>query len=127
MNALPLVLDYAPPHREGAYTGLFFLAMQLAEILGPILSGACFTCQATPGSSSISPQPHCCCRLLACWESVAEAWPSWRRPPEARSQGTRQVGHPPATLDRLHLHRYMGEGPGADRSLKRVWSRGWKE
>ena len=40
VNALPLVLDYAPPHREGAYTGLFFLAMQLAEILGPILSGS---------------------------------------------------------------------------------------
>jgi MFS family permease len=40
VNALPLVLDHAPPLRDGVYSGLFYLATQLAEILGPILSGS---------------------------------------------------------------------------------------
>jgi maltose/moltooligosaccharide transporter len=39
VNALPLVLDYAPPFRDGAYAGLFFIATQSAEIAGPVLAG----------------------------------------------------------------------------------------
>jgi maltose/moltooligosaccharide transporter len=39
VNALPMVLDFAPPERSGAYTGLFFFAMQLASVIGPVLSG----------------------------------------------------------------------------------------
>lgn len=40
VNALPLLLDHAPPGRDGVYSGLFYLATQLSEILGPILSGS---------------------------------------------------------------------------------------
>lgn len=39
VNALPMVLDFAPAERGGAYTGLFFLATQLASVIGPVLSG----------------------------------------------------------------------------------------
>jgi MFS family permease len=39
VNALPLVLDFAPAARGGAYTGLFFLATQLASVIGPVLAG----------------------------------------------------------------------------------------
>jgi MFS family permease len=39
VNALPLVLDHAPPLRDGAYSGLYYLATQSAEITGPILAG----------------------------------------------------------------------------------------
>jgi MFS family permease len=38
-NALPLVLDHAPPLRDGVYSGLYYLATQAAEIMGPILAG----------------------------------------------------------------------------------------
>ncbi len=38
-NLLPMVLDFAPPRREGAYTGLYLLAQQLAAILGPVAAG----------------------------------------------------------------------------------------
>ena len=40
VNALPLVLDHAPPLRDGAYSGLYYLATQAAEIAGPILAGS---------------------------------------------------------------------------------------
>jgi MFS-type transporter involved in bile tolerance (Atg22 family) len=39
VNALPLVLDHAPPARDGAYSGLYYLATQAAEVAGPILAG----------------------------------------------------------------------------------------
>jgi maltose/moltooligosaccharide transporter len=42
VNALPMVLDSAPADRAdrvGAYTGLYFLATQSAEVIGPVLVG----------------------------------------------------------------------------------------
>jgi Na+/melibiose symporter-like transporter len=42
VNALPMVLDSAPPERAdrvGASTGLYFLATQSAEVIGPVLVG----------------------------------------------------------------------------------------
>lgn len=39
VNALPMVLDLAAATRAGAYTGLFFLATQLASVAGPVLAG----------------------------------------------------------------------------------------
>ena len=39
VNALPMVLDCAPPDRDGAYTGLYYLASQLAAVVGPVLAG----------------------------------------------------------------------------------------
>jgi MFS family permease len=42
VNALPMVLDSAPPdgvERVGVYTGLYFLATQSAEVIGPVLVG----------------------------------------------------------------------------------------
>ncbi len=43
VNALPMVLDSAPPERLeriGTYTGLYFLATQSAEVVGPVLAGS---------------------------------------------------------------------------------------
>jgi MFS family permease len=43
VNALPMVLDCAPQdgvERIGAYTGIYFIATQAAEVLGPILLGS---------------------------------------------------------------------------------------
>lgn len=43
VNALPMVLDCAPNDgiaRIGAYTGIYFIATQLAEVLGPTLLGS---------------------------------------------------------------------------------------
>jgi len=42
VNSLPLVLDFAPPGREGTYTGLYYLASQTAAFVGPMLSGRVF-------------------------------------------------------------------------------------
>jgi Na+/melibiose symporter-like transporter len=39
VNSLPMVLDCAPPERLGAYTGLYYLAMQSSAVLSPILVG----------------------------------------------------------------------------------------
>src|SRR5690606_35557420 len=42
VNALPMVLDCAPLdgiERVGAYTGIYFIATQTAEVLGPTLLG----------------------------------------------------------------------------------------
>ncbi|HJZ49476.1 MAG TPA: MFS transporter, partial [Roseiflexaceae bacterium] len=42
VNALPMVLDSAPPDRLeqiGIYTGIYFLATQSAEVIGPVLVG----------------------------------------------------------------------------------------
>lgn len=42
VNALPLVLDHAPrgqSEQVGAATGMYFLATQAAEVLGPLLAG----------------------------------------------------------------------------------------
>lgn len=42
VNAFPMVLDSASPlrlGRSGAYTGLYFLATQSAEVIGPVLVG----------------------------------------------------------------------------------------
>jgi MFS family permease len=42
VNALPMVLDCAPRdgvERVGAYTGIYFIATQTAEVLGPTLLG----------------------------------------------------------------------------------------
>lgn len=39
VNALPMVVDCAPPARVGTYTGLYYLAAQSAQIAGPIISG----------------------------------------------------------------------------------------
>lgn len=39
VNSLPLVLDFAPGHQAGTYTGLYYLASQTAAFLGPVLSG----------------------------------------------------------------------------------------
>ncbi len=42
INALPMVLDSAPSgraERVGAYTGIYYLATQSAEVIGPILVG----------------------------------------------------------------------------------------
>lgn len=39
VNSLPMVLDMAPPGHLGIYTGLYYLASQLSNIVGPILSG----------------------------------------------------------------------------------------
>ena len=43
VNALPLVLDFAPPERDGAYTGLYFLAYSCAAVVGPVLTGQALT------------------------------------------------------------------------------------
>jgi maltose/moltooligosaccharide transporter len=43
VNGLPLVLDFAPRGREGAYTGLFFFASQLSEVMGPLFAGEVLT------------------------------------------------------------------------------------
>jgi MFS family permease len=40
VNALPMALEFAPPARSGAFTGLFFLATQLAACVGPTAAGA---------------------------------------------------------------------------------------
>ena len=40
VNALPMALEFAPPARSGAHTGLFFLATQLAACVGPTAAGA---------------------------------------------------------------------------------------
>jgi len=42
VNSLPLVLDFAPPGREGSYTGLYYLASQTAAFAGPVISGGLF-------------------------------------------------------------------------------------
>lgn len=42
VNLLPMVLDFAPAGREGAYTGLYLLAQQLAAVTAPILAGWVF-------------------------------------------------------------------------------------
>jgi MFS family permease len=41
VNALPMVLDCAPPgaDRIGVYTGIYFIATQTADVLGPTLVG----------------------------------------------------------------------------------------
>jgi MFS family permease len=41
VNALPMVLDCAPPgaDRVGVYTGIYFIATQSADVLGPTLIG----------------------------------------------------------------------------------------
>lgn len=42
VNSLPMVLDSAPPDRPerlGAYTGLYYMASQSAEVAGPVLVG----------------------------------------------------------------------------------------
>lgn len=42
VNALPMVLDCAPPGREdrvGVYTGIYFVATQAADVIGPTLIG----------------------------------------------------------------------------------------
>jgi maltose/moltooligosaccharide transporter len=42
VNALPMVLDCAPPmsiERAGVYTGIYFIATQAADVLGPTLVG----------------------------------------------------------------------------------------
>jgi maltose/moltooligosaccharide transporter len=42
VNALPMVLDCAPPmnvERAGLYTGIYFIATQTADVLGPTLIG----------------------------------------------------------------------------------------
>ncbi len=39
VNSLPMVLDMAPAGHLGIYTGLYYLASQLSNIVGPILSG----------------------------------------------------------------------------------------
>jgi MFS family permease len=43
VNTLPMVLDCAPQdgvERIGAYTGIYFIATQTAEVVGPTLLGA---------------------------------------------------------------------------------------
>ncbi len=40
VNSLPMVLDSAPMDRVGAYTGLYYLGSQTAEVVGPLLVGA---------------------------------------------------------------------------------------
>jgi MFS family permease len=43
VNALPMVLDSTPPARSeqiGVATGIYFLATQAAEVIGPVLVGA---------------------------------------------------------------------------------------
>jgi maltose/moltooligosaccharide transporter len=39
VNALPMVLECAPPSRDGAYIGLYYLASQLSAVIGPVLAG----------------------------------------------------------------------------------------
>ncbi len=42
VNALPMVLDSAPPerrHQIGVYTGIYFIATQTADVFGPTLVG----------------------------------------------------------------------------------------
>jgi Na+/melibiose symporter-like transporter len=39
VNSLPMILDSAPPGRLGAYTGLYYVASQSAEVIGPVLVG----------------------------------------------------------------------------------------
>ena len=39
VNSLPMILDCAPPNRDGAYTGLYYLASQLAAVVGPVMAG----------------------------------------------------------------------------------------
>jgi MFS family permease len=39
VNALPMILDCAPPARDGAYTGLYYLASQASAVVGPLLAG----------------------------------------------------------------------------------------
>ncbi|NQV37797.1 MAG: MFS transporter [Candidatus Marinimicrobia bacterium] len=39
VNSLPMALDMAPVGHIGVYTGLYYLASQLSNIVGPILSG----------------------------------------------------------------------------------------
>jgi len=39
VNSLPMALDMAPPGHLGIYTGLYYLASQFSNIVGPILSG----------------------------------------------------------------------------------------
>lgn len=39
VNALPMVVDCAPPARIGTYTGLYYLSAQSAQIVGPIAAG----------------------------------------------------------------------------------------
>lgn len=39
VNSLPMILDMAPPGHLGVYTGLYYLASQFSNIVGPILSG----------------------------------------------------------------------------------------
>ncbi len=40
VNALPLILNFDTSGRSGLFTGLFFFAFQLGNILGPLLAGA---------------------------------------------------------------------------------------
>ncbi len=40
VNALPMVLDSAPVERVGAYTGMYYLGSQTAEVVGPLLVGS---------------------------------------------------------------------------------------
>jgi Na+/melibiose symporter-like transporter len=39
VNSLPMVLDCAPPNRDGVYTGLYYLAFQLGAVVGPVMAG----------------------------------------------------------------------------------------
>jgi MFS family permease len=40
VNSLPMVLDSAPTDRVGAYTGMYYVGSQTAEVVGPLLVGA---------------------------------------------------------------------------------------
>ncbi|MCG8348457.1 MAG: MFS transporter [Chloroflexales bacterium] len=39
VNSLPMIFDSAPLGRIGAYTGLYYVASQSAEVIGPVLVG----------------------------------------------------------------------------------------
>lgn len=39
VNSLPIILDMAPAGHLGVYTGLYYIASQFSNIVGPILSG----------------------------------------------------------------------------------------
>ena len=40
VNSLPMVLDSAPADRVGAYTGMYYIGSQTAEVVGPLLVGS---------------------------------------------------------------------------------------
>jgi len=39
VNSLPMMLDSAPVERVGAYTGMYYIGSQTAEVVGPLLVG----------------------------------------------------------------------------------------